>query len=44
VETVIEVGPGRVLAGLVKRIDGSIKTMNVEKPEDIKNYKLGITN
>ena len=44
VETVIEIGPGRVLAGLVKRIDGSIKTMNVENLEDIKNYKLGITN
>ncbi len=36
IETVIEIGPGRVLTGLVKRIDGSIKTMNVEKPEDVK--------
>ncbi len=35
-ETVVEIGPGRVLTGLVKRIDGSIKTVNVEKPEDIK--------
>lgn len=35
IETVIEIGPGRVLTGLVKRIDGSIKTMNMERPEDI---------
>jgi [acyl-carrier-protein] S-malonyltransferase len=36
VETVVELGPGRVLTGLVKRIDGNIKTINVEKPEDLK--------
>lgn len=36
IDTVIEIGPGRVLTGLVKRIDGGIKTMNVEKPEDVK--------
>lgn len=39
VETIIEVGPGRVLTGLVKRIDSGIKTMNVEKPEDIKQLR-----
>ena len=39
IESVIEVGPGRVLTGLVKRIDDSIKTMNVEKPEDIYKYR-----
>lgn len=38
IETVIEVGPGRVLAGLVKRIDGSINTVNIERPEDIKQF------
>lgn len=35
VETIIECGPGRALTGLVKRIDGGIKTLNVEKPADI---------
>ncbi|MEK7688900.1 MAG: ACP S-malonyltransferase [Deltaproteobacteria bacterium] len=36
VETVIEIGPGRILTGLVKRIDSGIKTLNIEKPEDVK--------
>lgn len=40
IESVIEVGPGRVLTGLVKRIDDSIKTMNVEKPEDLKQFTV----
>ncbi|MBI3753172.1 MAG: ACP S-malonyltransferase [Deltaproteobacteria bacterium] len=35
VEIVIEIGPGRVLTGLVKRIDSGLKTLNVERPEDI---------
>jgi [acyl-carrier-protein] S-malonyltransferase len=35
VETVVEIGPGRVLTGLVKRIDIGITTINIEKPEDI---------
>lgn len=36
VEAVVEIGPGRVLTGLVKRIDSGIKTLNIEKPEDLK--------
>ena len=40
IESVIEVGPGRVLTGLVKRIDDSIKTMNVEKSEDLKQFTV----
>ena len=35
VETVIEIGPGRVLTGLVKRIDNELKVCNVEKPDDM---------
>src|SRR3990167_4961859 len=35
IETIIEIGPGRVLTGLVKRIDSGIKTVNIEKPTDI---------
>ena len=36
VETVIEVGPGRVLSGLVKRIDRGIKTLNIEDVQSLK--------
>ncbi|MBI5048098.1 MAG: ACP S-malonyltransferase [Deltaproteobacteria bacterium] len=42
VEAIIEIGPGRVLTGLVKRIDSSIKTINIEKPEDLKQFTVHI--
>jgi [acyl-carrier-protein] S-malonyltransferase len=32
---VIELGPGRVLCGLVRRIDRRMGTLNLEKPEDL---------
>jgi len=35
VTTVIELGSGKVLCGLVKRIDKNVMTMNGEKPEDV---------
>ena len=35
VHTFVEVGPGNVLAGLVKRIDRNVKTMSVSTPEEI---------
>ena len=35
VETVVEVGAGKVLAGLVKRIDPDLAAMSVETPADI---------
>lgn len=35
VTKIVEIGPGKVLTGLIKRIDSSIETMNVEKAEDI---------
>ena len=36
----IEIGPGKVLSGLVKRIDKTININTVNKTEDIKNIKL----
>lgn len=31
----IEIGPGKVLSGLIKRIDSNLKTHNIEKPADV---------
>ena len=36
----IEIGPGKVLSGLVKRIDKTIDVNTINKLEDIKNIKL----
>ena len=35
VTTCIELGPGSVLAGLIKKIDRTIKVFSVEKPDDL---------
>jgi len=35
VHTFVEVGPGNVLAGLVKRIDRNVKTVSVSTPEEL---------
>lgn len=37
VTTFIEVGPGKVLSGLVRRIDGNVETLNVETSTDVEN-------
>ncbi|MCY4441198.1 MAG: ACP S-malonyltransferase [Deltaproteobacteria bacterium] len=34
-QRVIELGPGRVLSGLARRIDRGMSTFNLEKPEDL---------
>ena len=39
VKTFVEVGPGNVLSGLVKRIDRSVKTISVNNLEAVKNVK-----
>jgi [acyl-carrier-protein] S-malonyltransferase len=35
VQTFIEVGPGKILSGLIKRIDGGVKVCQVEDPESL---------
>ena len=37
----IEFGPGKVLKGLMRRIDASAQVINIEKKEDIANYTGG---
>jgi len=36
----IEIGPGRVLKGLIRRIDPAINVFNIEKPQDIEALQL----
>ena len=36
----IEIGPGRVLAGLIRRIDPSLKCANIETPADIEKLAV----
>ena len=36
----IEIGPGKVLSGLLKRIDKTIKVNSINKFEDLKDIKL----
>lgn len=46
VSTFVEIGPGRVLSGLVKRINKNVKTINIGDAEAVKNIKAiykGIT-
>ena len=36
----IEIGPGKVLTGLIKRIDKNVKTNTINTESDIKDLKL----
>lgn len=38
VDTVVEIGAGRVLSGLVRRIDGELAVAAIEKPADIEAF------
>jgi len=37
VGTIVEVGPGRVLQGLMRRIDRSVRTLGVDRAEDVRS-------
>ena len=36
----IEIGPGKVLSGLVKRINKDVKINSINNEDDIKNLKI----
>jgi [acyl-carrier-protein] S-malonyltransferase len=42
VSTFIEIGPGKVLAGLIKRIDKNVKILNIGDAEAVKNIAQGV--
>jgi [acyl-carrier-protein] S-malonyltransferase len=42
VSTFIEIGPGKVLSGLIKRIDKKAQTLNLGDAEAIKNIKTAL--
>lgn len=41
VKDFIEIGPGKVLSGLIRRIDPNLKVYNIETPQDIEKQSLG---
>lgn len=43
VNTFIEIGPGKVLSGLIRRIDSSVKIYNIENLEDLNNVKKEVS-
>ncbi len=39
-ESVLEVGPGKVLSGLIRRISSKLKVDNIENPQDLKKIEI----
>ena len=39
-DIIIEIGPGKVLSGLVKRIDKNVKINTINNESDIKELKI----
>ena len=42
VDTIIETGPKRTLSGLIKRIDTTVKTLNIEDAESLDKARAGL--
>ena len=40
VKNFIEIGPGKVLSGLIKRINREVKVESINSEEDIKNLSI----
>ena len=40
VDHFIEIGPGKVLSGLIKRINRNVKIDTINNQDDIKNLKI----
>ena len=40
VDTFFEIGPSKVLKGLLRRIDSNLKVYNIEKPQDLDNLPI----
>jgi [acyl-carrier-protein] S-malonyltransferase len=44
VGTFVEIGPGKVLTGLTRRINRDVRTMNISDAQTIKNMQTGTWN